>query len=79
MERGPSPVQASFPLDFLPFPGPAEPPSAPGSPSSAHHTPSSPRVLMANLVLKANPATLALKGMLVPPAPPAPLDPPAPS
>ena len=36
--------------------------------SSTHRAPSSPRVLMANLVLKANLVMLVLKVTLVPPA-----------
>lgn len=36
------------------------------SPLRAHHPPSSPRVLMANLVLKVNPVMLVLRAMLVP-------------
>lgn len=46
--------------------------------SSTHHALSSPRVLMANLVLKANLVMLVLKVTLVPPALLGPLDPPAP-
>lgn len=70
---------------FLPgFPALTPAPCTPSSPcrripSSAHLTPSSPRVLMANLVLKANPVMLVLKAMPAPLAPLAPLAPPAPS
>lgn len=69
-----------FPPKHLPASITAPPPAGGNSclPPCTHRPASSPRVLMANPVLKANLVMLVLKAMLVPLAPPDPLDPLAP-